>query len=258
MVLGVVLMVVDRRSSTTASTATGSSSIYGGVCLMLALVVSPSGTTPRAPRPGSRSARSQLQPSEFAKIGADRRARRDARDVAGRDRPAPARLALCWRALPMVLIMMQPDLGTALVFIAIIMAMLLVRPASRPRTCAILALVGVLGVFGILHSNMLQQYQKDRLTTFLDPNQDTAGVDLQPQPSRDHDRQRRSVTGEGLFQGPQTQLGYVPEQQTDFIFTVVGEELGFVGAATLLGAVRDRSSGGSGAAAQLARDQFGS
>ena len=80
---------------------------------------------------------------------------------------------------------------------------------------------------------MLEQTQKDRLTSFLNADADPRGIGY---------NQRQSVTaigsggftGQGLFEGPQTQYGYLPEQQTDFIFATIGEELGFVGAVSLL------------------------
>jgi rod shape determining protein RodA len=106
-----------------------------------------------------------------------------------------------------------------------------------------------------LSSSVLQQYQKDRLTTFLDPAKDKSGTAYNLNQSI-ITISRGKLSGDGLFQGKQTQLRYVPEQQTDFIFTVVGEELGFFGAATFLGLMAVivwriwRT-------AALARDQFG-
>jgi rod shape determining protein RodA len=87
-------------------------------------------------------------------------------------------------------------------------------------------------VFGALNSNVLKQYQKDRLTAFTKTEKDATTYNVDQSETAIG---AGGVTGEGLFNGQQTQKGFVPEQQTDFIFTVVGEELGFVGAATLLG-----------------------
>ncbi|HVN51440.1 MAG TPA: FtsW/RodA/SpoVE family cell cycle protein, partial [Acidimicrobiales bacterium] len=141
-------------------------------------------------------------------------------------------IALVVAGIPMVLIMLQPDLGTALVFIAITAAMLTIG-GVRARYLAVLALVGIIGVVGILKSNTLAQYQKDRLTQFIDPsNTSGAGYNLnQSQTAIANGR----ITGKGLFKGPQTRLGYVPEQQTDFIFTALGEQFGLVGGSLLLG-----------------------
>ncbi len=132
----------------------------------------------------------------------------------------------------MALIMLQPDLGTALVFIAISAAILCVG-GVRGRYLAILALVAVIGVVGILKSNTLAQYQKDRLTEFVDPTNNTrAGYNVNQSQTA---IANGGVSGYGLFKGPQTQLGYVPEQQTDFIFTALGEQFGLVGGSLLLG-----------------------
>ena len=75
--------------------------------------------------------------------------------------------------------------------------------------------------------------------TFVDPSNDTRRR-LQPQPEPDGHRQRAASRGNGLFQGPQTRLGYVPEQQTDFIFTALGEQFGLVGRLAAPGPVLDR------------------
>jgi rod shape determining protein RodA len=89
-------------------------------------------------------------------------------------------------------------------------------------------------VLGAFNSSVLDQYQKDRLTGFLNPDQDSQGTTYNVDQSQTA-ISNGGVTGEGLFQGRQTELGYVPEQQTDFIFTAVGEELGFVGGAMVIG-----------------------
>jgi rod shape determining protein RodA len=130
--------------------------------------------------------------------------------------------------------MLQPDLGTALVFIAITMGMLLIGGA-RGRHIVVLTAVGVVVVVGVLNSDLLEDYQRDRLSTFLDAE----GEDVQ-EAGYNLDQSKASiasgrVSGKGLFEGTQTRLGFVPEQHTDFIFTAVGEELGFVGSATVLG-----------------------
>jgi rod shape determining protein RodA len=135
--------------------------------------------------------------------------------------------------VPTALIMLQPDLGTALVFVAISMGMVLVAGA-RPRHIVILTAVGVVGVVGVLSSDLLEDYQRDRLTVFLDQE------DKLEAETYNLDQSKASIAsgglfGKGLFEGTQTRLGFVPEQHTDFIFTALGEELGFVGCATLIG-----------------------
>jgi rod shape determining protein RodA len=115
----------------------------------------------------------------------------------------------------------------------IILAILAVAGVSG-KQLVVLGLLAVTGVYAVVGLGVLKQYQLDRLTTFLDPESGTSqgtGYNLeQSTQAIAHGR----TTGEGLLNGSQTGLGYVPEQHTDFIFTAVGEEFGFVGAATLL------------------------
>jgi rod shape determining protein RodA len=228
--------------------------IYTAMCLMLALVVSPLGSTTKGAQSRFELAGFQLQPSELAKpvlilalasLFAAWKGDIDIRRLG---------LALGVALIPMALIMKQPDLGTALVFIAITIA-IFVAAGVRGRYLAVLALVGVVSVVGILQSNVLATYQKERLTTFLDSNHDTAGATYNVAQSQTTIA-NGGAWGKGLFEGPQTQLGFVPEQQTDFIFTVVGEELGFAGAATLL-VLFAMIMWRTWRAAQLARDLLG-
>jgi len=141
--------------------------------------------------------------------------------------------------LPLGLIMMQPDLGSGLVFIAIYFGMLFVGGA-RPRNLVILILIGALFVGGVLAGQLvfgmdgpLEKYQLDRLTIFVDPYKDPRGAGyhvIQSQVALGSG----GVLGKGLYKGTQTQLNFLPEQRNDFIFSVVGEETGFVGASLLM------------------------
>ena len=205
-----------------------------GITLFLLLaVLTPLG----AERGGSQSwfefAGFQLQPSEFAQIALIiGLATFLTFERAGIDRHRLL-LALGMAAAPMALIMLQPDLGTVLVFAAITLGMLLVA-GVRPRHLAVLALVAIVGGIGLLNSNLLAEYQVDRLTSFVSPDDDVE------QETYNLNQSRIAIasggtSGKGLFNGTQTSGGFVPEQHTDFIFTVVGEELGFIGAAGLLG-----------------------
>ena len=140
--------------------------------------------------------------------------------------------ALVLLVVPMGLTMLQPDLGSALVFIVVGLGMLVVG-GVRMRHLSILVILGVVAVFGILQSSALDQYQKDRLTAFANPD----GVSAKARYNIDQAQTAISsggLTGYGLGKGPSTRLGYVPAQQTDFIFTVAGEEFGFVGSGLLL------------------------
>jgi rod shape determining protein RodA len=206
--------------------------VLGVVVLPLLLVLSPVGSSTRGSQAWFQMGSFQLQPSEFAKIGlivfiasycAAFRGELDARRLA---------TVLGLSAIPMALIYKQPDLGTALVFVAILMGMLLVAGA-RPRHLAALTLVGILGVAGVVHLGVLKAYQRDRLTAFLDPQNDSQRAAYNLNQSKVAIA-NGGLTGKGLFKGTQTNLSYVPEQNTDFIFTVVGEELGLLGSAVLL------------------------
>jgi rod shape determining protein RodA len=126
---------------------------------------------------------------------------------------------------------------------------------ARPRHFAVLLLIGIIGTVGILNSNVLAEYQQNRLTSFLDTSEIGSDARYNQDQSQNAIGAGR-IVGQGLFEGSQTGLGFVPEQHTDFIFTVVGEELGFIGGAMVLGLLTVilwrvwRT-------AQLARDEFG-
>jgi rod shape determining protein RodA len=205
---------------------------YLGTLVVLLAVLSPLGSTSKGAQAWFQVGSFQLQPSEFAKVvlivcvaayAASHRGELDARRLA---------VVLGMAAVPMGLIYLQPDLGTALVFVAVLMGMVLVAGA-RPRHLAALTLLGVVGVVAVIQLGVLKQYQLDRLGAFLDPTGDTQRSAYNLNQSKIAIASG-SLTGKGLFKGPQTNLSFVPEQRTDFIFTVAGEELGFVGAALLL------------------------
>jgi rod shape determining protein RodA len=208
---------------------------YGAVVLLLLLVVSGLGSEKKGTQAWFQMGPFQLQPSELAKIVvivgiASVVAHFDSELDLGR---LVAVLGVL--AIPMGLILLQPDLGTALVFVAVGMGMLLIGGAQVKHIVAITVL-GIGGVFLVLNSGMLASYQQCRLTVFVDSegsacaergaayNVDQAKVAIGS----------GGLLGKGPFKGTQTRLDIVPEQHTDFIFTAVGEELGFVGSATLL------------------------
>jgi rod shape determining protein RodA len=228
--------------------------IYLGAVVLLAAVISPLGTEAKGTQAWFQLGPLQLQPSEFAKIALILGL---AAFVAGRTDELRARdlaAALALAGVPIVLILLQPDLGTVLVFVAITMGVLLVGGA-RTRHIVVLTVGGMVAVLIILNSSVLADYQTDRLTAFLDPQADNRGATYNVDQSQIAIG-AGGVTGAGLYEGRQTRSAAVPEQQTDFIFTVVGEELGFVGAVLLLslfGFVIWRIL----RAAQLARDRFG-
>jgi len=231
--------------------------IYGTAVLLLVMVISPVGQRSNGAQAWFGFGPFQMQPSELAKIALILTLAAVMAGYRGDvDLPRLAVL-LVIAAVPMGLIMLQPDLGMVLIFVFVLMGMLLVG-GIRVRYILLLTLVGCVGVWGVFNSNVLKQYQKDRFTTFLDNSHggadaDTAaGSGASRGPGDTPTAARRGAatynveqslnaigaggfSGQGYGEGKQTQLGFVPEQQTDFIFTAVAEELGFVGAATLLG-----------------------
>ena len=203
--------------------------IYPVMVFVLLVVLTPLGSRSRGQQGWFQVGSFQLQPSEFAKL---------ALIICLAAYCANQRGELDWGALvrvigfaavPMALIYKQPDLGTTLVFVAILMGMLLVAGA-RPRQLAVLGALGVIGVVAVLQLGVLKHYQLDRLGAFLD-NTNRSAYNLNQSKIAIGSG---GVLGKGLFKGSQTNLSYVPEQNTDFIFTVVGEELGLVGSALLL------------------------
>ena len=140
--------------------------------------------------------------------------------------------SLAIAAIPVLLIILQPDMGTILIISAAVVTIIAVSGAPA-RWVAGLLLLAVLGGFVAVKAGVISEYQVNRLQTFVDPNADTQGAGYQL-------RQARitvgsgGLIGTGLFNGPQTNGRFVPEQQTDFIFTVAGEELGFVGSGGIL------------------------
>lgn len=159
------------------------------------------------------------------------------------DRPRDMWRILGYLAAALGLILLQPDLGTGMVFVGITAAMLLLGGLEGKRfaTIGVLVVVAVVGVFALDGSLdriagkdvALKQYQKDRLLVFLDPERDPSGAGYNLQQSKIAVGSG-GITGKGLRSGTQSNLHFLPERHTDFIFAVLAEELGFVGAMVLL------------------------
>jgi rod shape determining protein RodA len=196
----------------------------------------------------------QIQPAEFAKLATIVVVAAYLGTLGDRLRLRHLVVSLVMLGIPIGLIMLQPDLGTTLVFVVIGAGMLVVAGVPM-RYLGVLLVLGVAGVFFILNSNTLDQYQKDRLTAFANPDSASEAVTYNTARSQEAVASG-GLAGQDLFEGPQTKGGFVPEQQTDFIFTVPAEELGFLGAGgllLLLGAVLWRIW----RTAQIARDPVG-
>ena len=140
--------------------------------------------------------------------------------------------ALAVAALPILLILLQPDMGTVFIISASVVAILAVSGAPVKWVAGLLILA-VAGGIVATKTGIISEYQVKRLQAFVDPNADAQGSGYQL-------RQARitvgsgGLLGTGLFNGPQTNGRFVPEQQTDFIFTVAGEELGFLGSGFII------------------------
>ncbi len=252
-VAGVVVMVViaatDLRRIRSLTWT-----FYGLGVLALALVISPAGSAAKGAQAWFQIGPVQVQPSEFVKlivvVALATIACRDGGVLSGRA------MAVCIvvLGLPLGLIMLQPDLGTGLVFMAILLAVTTVA-GVQARVLVGLVLLGAVATLAAFNLGVFKQYQVDRFTSFLNPDKGAAGVTYNLEQSVAAIGSG-GITGRGLFNGVQNELGYVPEQHTDFIFTVVGEEVGFLGGIAmigLLGVVMWRVW----RAAQLAGDLFG-
>jgi rod shape determining protein RodA len=140
--------------------------------------------------------------------------------------------ALAVAAIPILLILLQPDMGTVFIISASVVTILAVSGAQT-RWVVGLILLAVIGGFVATKAGVISDYQVKRLQSFVNPNADSQGAGYQL-------RQARitvgsgGLIGTGLFNGPQTNGRFVPEQQTDFIFTVAGEETGFLGSGVII------------------------
>jgi rod shape determining protein RodA len=179
----------------------------------------------------------ELQPSEFMKLGlvvgmAVLFTRHDDEDEDASPKTWDVLMVFALIALPLGLIMMEPDLGSAMVLGCAVFGVL-VMAGVRARWTLGLLVLGVLAAVIALKSGVVHGYQLDRIKSFTDPSIDPQGA------SYNVNQAHIAIAGgglfgTGLFDGPQTNGGFVPEQQTDFIFSVAGEELGLVGAGLII------------------------
>lgn len=226
--IALVVLRLDRSALRTLAPL-----LYAAGVIGLVLVLTPVGSTINGSRswiqlPGGFS----IQPSELAKVAlcvalpmllapaAERRQRPSAREIL---------LAGVLTAIPVGLVMLQPDLGSALVLVALALGVLVVSGAAWPWLLGILV-AGAGCVLAAFTTPLLSGYQRDRLTAFLDPGADPLGIGYQTQ------QVRAAIasggwSGQGLYAGERTQAGVIPFQETDFVYSVAGEELGFLGAA---------------------------
>lgn len=141
-------------------------------------------------------------------------------------------IAFAMITIPSLLIFKQPDLGTAMVLVAVLLGMLLVGGTKFQYYVAII-LLGILVFSLAIYFGLLSDYQMKRLVVFINPDVDprSAGYNLAQSKIAIGSGQ---IFGKGLFSGTQTNLKFLPERHTDFIFSVTGEKLGFVGSSFLI------------------------
>lgn len=200
----------------------------------------------------------RFQPSEFAKLALVVILARYFADRGGRGNPEPRELILpiLLTALPVGLVLVQPDLGTAGVMLLISLSMIAFAGVGRRALwwgAAVTVGIGVL-IF-LVGDHLMMEYQKKRLMTFLNPGDDPLGAGyhiLQSQIAIGSG----GVLGKGFLQGTQNQLMFLPVKHTDFVFSILAEEWGFIGCIAVLGLYLALFLCGLGVVGK-ARDRFG-
>ena len=232
LVLLVMVMATDHRWVRILAPLVYLASIVG---LVMVLVM---GSTINGSRSWVELGGMSIQPSEFAKLAvvigmallmAERAEGRWHRVVGTAEVVGMLLIA----GLPAALILLQPDLGTMLVLSATVFGVLAASGAPR-RWLVLLLGVGVTGAVAAVAGGVLKAYQVDRFLAFTNPDLDPRGAGYNVEQARIAVG-NGGLFGQGLFHGSQTRSGFVPEQHTDFIFTVAGEELGLLGAGLLIG-----------------------
>jgi rod shape determining protein RodA len=213
--------------------------LYGISIIGLIAALSPLGT----PVNGSKSwitlpAGYQIEPSEYAKLAVIIvSATLLSQVVKGEARPRLRAVALtiACAALPLALIVKEPDLGVTVLLLVMLVG-LIALSGIRLRWLAALIGGGTLGVWAVLHLHLLKAYQLGRLTSFFHPTANPRGTGYNAIQAK-LAVGSGGVFGQGLFHGQLISGNFIPEQNTDFIFAVAGEELGFVGAMVIVGLI---------------------
>lgn len=211
--------------------------IYGASVILLLMPFVPGlGTTIAGARawidlPGGFT----LQPSEFAKVAVIMMMAvllSEKRDTESEPRDRDVIMSLGVAVLPILIILVQNDTGTVLILGSVALSIIAVSGARTRWVVGLLA-GAVIGLLISVQLGLLKEYQVQRLTSFINPGEDVTSA------AYNANQARIAIggggwTGYGLFEGPQTQGKFVPVNESDFIFTVVGEELGFLGSVILL------------------------
>ena len=229
--LGVILMLVvstlDNRLLRLYAPV-----LYGLSCIGLLVVLTPLGSVVNGAHSWiSLPSGFQLEPSEYAKLSIILVAAM----ILGKMRPGDQRPrvravagAVACSAVPFTLVVLQPDLGVTILMVALLAGMIALS-GIRLRWLAGLAIAGTAAAAAAVNLHLLKSYQISRLTSFLNPAADPRGTGYSAAQSKIAIGSG-GLYGHGLFHGPLTAGNFVPEQHTDFIFSVAGEELGFAGA----------------------------
>jgi rod shape determining protein RodA len=207
--------------------------VYGAAVVALVLVRTPLGASPSGAQRWFAFGGFQLTPSEFAKIALAVMLAAVLSELRTSEPTLTDVLRVTMIAMvPLGLVFIQPDIGTTIVLVAIVVGVLVVA-GTRPKHLATLALAAIILLFGAFQLNVIKGYQLDRLVGYLDSSQDTQGIN--------YNRNQAEIAigaggllGQGYLHGKLTNLDFVPEQHTDFIFTALGEEFGFAGAVVVL------------------------
>lgn len=211
--------------------------VYVASVIGLGLVLSPVGATVNGSRSWIHLPGLSIQPSEFAKVAVivgmalliAERTEINRRSAA---RIGDVVLALVVAAIPVAFVLLQPDLGTVLVMGAIVFGLVAASGVPKRWLLAMVAVCAAVAI-AVIRLNVLKDYQIQRFTAFLHPDRDLQGFGYNTHQARIAIG-NGGVFGQGLFHGSQTQNQFVPEQHTDFVFTVAGEELGLVGALVIV------------------------
>jgi rod shape determining protein RodA len=255
--LAVVAALVDYRTLRAYTPVLYVASVFG-----LLVVLTPLGATINGAHSWiTLGGGFEIQPSEFAKVAVVLGVAMllsEKRDHITEPTRNDVLLSLGFWVIPVLLILLQPDVGSIMVFGFVIFGMIALSGVSW-RWVGGLLVVAFLGILVITHLHLLHKYQIDRITSFehLDQaNNKTAQIYGFNQREAKIAIGNGGVFGQGLFHGSQTNGQFVPEQQTDFIFSVAGEELGLVGSGNIIllsGIVLWRAL----RIARLAQDRFG-
>ena len=231
--LGIVVLIV--ASALTDRTWQALAPLVYGISLLLLLaVLSPVGAIRQGAQRWISLGFMDLQPSEVAKPAVVMAlALLLAPAQEGGVRWSRVARALAIAAVPAALTFRQPDLGTALVFGFVTVVMLFVAGTSF-RQIAVLLVAALIALVASLELGLLKEYQVNRLVGFLNTDEHSLSLNYNQNQSQIAIG-AGGLFGQGLFQGTQTNLAFVPSQSTDFIFTAIGEQLGFAGGALVIG-----------------------